>query len=78
MNNKWKTAFWIIFILFILENLLIVWGYSINAKQERQTLQCYYNTCEEYPEASLDGRVCSCYDYDLIGNLQIAKITLLD
>jgi hypothetical protein len=73
--NKWKVAAIIVICLLILENSFIYWGYSLNKKeQERQTM-CYYNVCQDYPQAILDPdtNVCSCYDYDLLGNINYER-----
>ena len=74
MEKKyWKAiaiTFGISFILMVLINLLSI---ATQIKESERTNQCYYEVCEGYPEATLIEDICSCYDYDLIGDLVVAK-----
>ena len=71
---NWKIAFWIVLTILILENIFILWGYSMVLSEEKQTLECYYEVCQDYPDAQLTSEgVCHCYDYDVLGNPIIVK-----
>lgn len=39
---------------------------------------CYYDICEEYPDAIYEPHLCTCYDYDIIGNLIPTKYEVMD
>jgi len=39
---------------------------------------CYYDICEEYADAGYSNNVCSCYDYDMLGYLNIEKTEYMD
>jgi len=47
------------------------------ANEEAKMEACYYEICNDYPEAWVDGNVCTCYEYDFIGNLVAAKTELM-
>lgn len=72
-NNKWRTIAIIFIILFILETALIVWSINIAYSEEDNWNECLYNICGEYPDAYYQENVCECYDYDVLGNLMVAK-----
>ncbi len=78
MKINWKTIAVIFIVLFVLENTLIgLVMYSVEVK-DRKTMKCYYDICEDYPDAEyLDG-VCFCYDYDVVGNPIITKTKVMD
>ena len=73
--NGWKITSIIFICLFVTETLLMVWGAIIIAKEEEMYAVCYYDACEDYPGADLDlsTSLCSCYDYDLMGNPILVK-----
>ena len=67
-KTTWKIIAIIFIALFILET-----GYAITSiwyvvNQEQKTNECYYDVCKEYPQAEYTGGVCTCYDYDMIGD----------
>lgn len=79
MTNGWKVTAIVFIILFLLIVGVFTIGYVMIQKEEKQTLQCYYDVCAEYPDASIeDGGLCICYDYDLLGELSIVKTELLN
>jgi len=41
------------------------------ANEEAKMEECYYDICNGYSEAWVDGNICYCYDYDVMGNLNI-------
>lgn len=69
-KNKWKTIAIIFIILFILETSYIVYAVSVYNHKLKQTNDCYYNFCADYPDADYTDGVCTCYDYDVLGNEQ--------
>lgn len=72
-NIKWKTIAIIFIILFALETSLFVWSYYVSVKEERMTMECYYEICEDHPDAYLEEKLCSCWDYDVWGNPIMVK-----
>jgi len=66
----WKTIAIIFLVLFILETAYLVWAVSLYYTEVENTNVCYYEVCKDYPQAELSDGICTCYDYDLIGNLQ--------
>ncbi len=71
--TNWKVIAIIFIILFTLETTIFVWGWYLIAEEDRMMKECYYEICGDYADAEIFGDVCSCYEYDLIGNLQTAK-----
>ena len=72
-SNRWKIVAIIFIALFIAENLYLAWAVWYTVQEEQKTYDCYYNTCAEYPEAMYRDGVCSCYDYDVLGELFVAE-----
>jgi len=72
-TNHWKTIAIIFIILFTLETLTIIWGTILVQEEEEKTAECYYDICEDYPEAYFEDNFCYCYDYDQIGELVLAE-----
>lgn len=77
LPNGWKITAIIFIILFLTETLFFVWAYYQGAEEQEKILECYYNVCERYPEAFYEETVCTCYEFDVIGNLVVAKTELL-
>lgn len=74
MINKWKVVAIVFMILFIVENLLMIFGLYLINKETNQTMECYYEICKDYPDAWLgEDNVCTCYDYDMFGEYVVAK-----
>ena len=74
---NWKTLAIILIIIQIIEIIWIGFGYYLLVKEENMAKECYYTTCAEYPEAYIDEDICTCYDYDVLGNLVVAKTKVL-
>jgi len=72
-KNIWKTIAIVFIILFILENLFFAWALWTNAKETDIINTCYYDICKKYPDAWYEEKICSCYDYDVLGNLIIVE-----
>lgn len=78
VSKVWRTIAIVFIILFTAETLYVVWGTMLVMKENRRTLECYYDICEEYPEAIYEDNVCYCYDYGLLGDMQVVKTKLID
>jgi len=70
---KWKSIAIIFIILFVLETSLFVWAYSLSVKEEKMIMECYYDICEDYPDAYFEENLCSCIGYDLWGEEIVSK-----
>ena len=73
----WKSLAIILLVLIIEENLLIGWGMYELEKEEKETYNCYYNTCSENYDADYSEGICTCYDLDMVGNYVIVKTEYL-
>ena len=72
-EGTWKILAIIFICLFIIENIIIAWGYLAVVNEEDKINECYYDICEGYPDAWYELDVCTCYDYDNLGSLVTAK-----
>lgn len=72
-TTTWKAVAIIFMILFSLLFILNVWSGISVLKEEEKINRCYYEICEEYPDALYEKDICSCFDYDLTGELIIVK-----
>ena len=78
MKINWKVIAITETIILVLLISLIIWGYSLNAKEEKMIKLCYYEICSEYIQADyLDG-VCTCYDTDMLGDFVVAKTKVME
>ena len=77
-KNHWKTVAIVFIVLFTLETVYLGWSYWYVTNEDKKTMKCYYEICEDYPEAVRDGNLCTCYDYDLLGDYVVAKTRLMD
>jgi hypothetical protein len=71
----WKALAIIFFIIVFLETFFIIYSIaSVNSHIEKQNT-CFYDICEGYPDAYYDSynKVCTCYEYDIIGDLIVGK-----
>jgi len=71
--GKWKTIAIIFIILFTLETAIVLWGVIENNHQTKNMNTCYYDFCSNYSDAYYVNDVCTCYDYDVMGNEVVAK-----
>ena len=72
-TNKWKIVAIVFISLFVLETSFLLWGMYLVDKEERLTMECYYEVCEDYPSAYFEDDLCSCIDYDVLGYEIIPK-----
>ena len=73
MANKWKTIAIIFIVLFSLLLIFNIWSVNLVLNEEEQTNICYYDVCENYPEAWYEDGVCTCYNYDDNYELEVTK-----
>ena len=74
LSKKWKIIAIIFISLFIAETLFILWSVSLVVREEKRTMECWYEICEDHVEAVYDDKLCTCYDYDMWGdNLLVVK-----
>ena len=79
VKARWKVIAIVFIVLFILENLFIGYEMYVYKKQRERTMECYYEICNNYPDADYrptDG-LCVCYDYSLLGELDVAKTQII-
>jgi len=69
----WKTLAIILIFIIIIETLAFAYIIYLGTKEINNEYECLYTICGEYPQAFYDDLVCSCYDYDIMGNLQVIK-----
>ena len=76
----WKTVAIVLIVIQVLEIGFVGWGMYLNEKETDDMNLCYYdqNYCGDYPEADIVGEVCTCYDYDVLGEFVAAKTYLID
>jgi len=75
--TNWKAlaiSSWIVLLIGI---SFIGWGWYLTEQEENQMNECYYDICNNYPEAWLDGDICFCYEYDVLDNLIVSKTTYM-
>ena len=73
MKINWKAiAIFYTVIFLVLLAAWIVGTVSYNQEEEKTNI-CYYDVCEIYPEADYTDDVCTCYDYDVLGDYIVSK-----
>jgi len=79
MEKKgWKITAITFIVLFTLLVSWIVLGLIIIEKEANEQRHCFYDICEEYPDADYFDKVCTCYDYDNLGYLVVTKTEVID
>ena len=70
-KSGWKRLALVeLVLILVFIGLMIIGTYAIE-KEERMQNECYYDICSTNEEAYLLEEVCYCYDYDLMGELQV-------
>jgi len=69
----WKITAIVFICLFVGLAALNVWAVSWALEDDAKINDCYYNICEEYPDAWYEAGVCSCYDYNEYGEAFVTK-----
>lgn len=72
-KTGWKIIAIVFICLFLIETSLWIWMTFDYMNQEKETYECYYNLCEDYPDALYERPLCTCYDYSMLGELIVAK-----
>lgn len=72
-NNKWKVIAIVFIILFVAETSFLGYSVLVYNKEVEKTNICFYDVCEDYPNAEYEYDLCTCYDYDVLGSLVIVK-----
>jgi len=73
MVNGWKLTAIVFIILFGILFTYNCWAIYYWNDLDKQTNICYYDVCEIYPDAYYDDDLCTCYEYDILGELIVAK-----
>ena len=76
-SKAWMIVAIIFIVLFVIETAFIVWASSIAYIDSKRTDECYYDVCKDYPQALVEGRVCTCYDYNSDGTSYVVAKTEL-
>ena len=71
--KTWKILAIVFMSLFILETAWMCWGYYIYYDELDKTNICYYDICENYPQAYYMENVCECYEVGVLGDFEVVK-----
>lgn len=78
MNDKnWKTLAIVFMVLFVLETAFVGWSLWYANSENEKYMDCLYDVCGDYPEAWYEDGLCYCYDYDILGDLFVAKTKMM-
>jgi len=77
-RTGWKITAIVFISLFFGLLSLMIYGYYIANEEIKDTNICYYEICEENPEALLQDGICYCYDYDNLNNLIVVNTKIMD
>ena len=72
-KSTWKAVAIVsivVLIVLLISAMLII--RSADKELEKENL-CYYEICGGYPDVDYQDKVCTCYDYDIVGYLIVAK-----
>lgn len=71
--RRWKAVA-IVLIIFTLVMIAFTVVALIEEKNYTDKVNtCYYDICSTYPDAWYADDVCTCYDYDVLGDLMVEK-----
>lgn len=70
-KQGWKTLAIIFICLLVAETLLFGYIIKLGLDEMENKNLCYYEVCSGYDNAYYTGGVCGCYNYDLLGELQL-------
>jgi len=73
MVNGWKVTAIIFITLLGLHLAFDIWMVNLVMEDEEKTNTCYYDICEGYADYWYGDDVCYCYEYDILGSLQVEK-----
>ena len=63
MTNGWKIAFWILFVILILENIVIGYVFKMGIDMVNNEIECQVNVCSGYDAFIYDNYAQMCYCY---------------
>ena len=73
VRRCWRTLAIIMIVLFLGLSAYVCWGVYLVVEDEKVKQVCYYDICEEYPDAYYAENLCTCYSIDEYGEYEIAK-----
>lgn len=73
MDNGWKITAIVFICLFSALLAFNIWTVSFVLNEEAEVNNCYYNTCEGYPDALYEAGVCTCYSINENGEYEVGK-----
>lgn len=68
-KQTWRTLAIVFGITTFLLMSLYVWSYVVASNQIEQENMCMYDMCKEYSAGYVTEGLCTCYDYDVLGEL---------
>ncbi len=77
-KQGWKITAIIFMVLFFSFFSLTMWGLVITEQEASLERHCFYNVCGEYPDAYYMNKVCTCYDYGVLGDLVEVKTEVVE
>lgn len=77
-KQGWKVMAIIELVLLILFISLGIYGVYQDNKEIEKTNICYYEVCADSPQAYYEEGICTCYDYDNLGQIYPSKTKLLN
>jgi hypothetical protein len=75
---SWKAVGIIFIILFLIETGFIVYIWKTGAQEIKNENLCLYEICGDYPQAYYANSLCTCYERDVLGQLQVAKTKVMN
>jgi len=73
MKIDWKIVAIVCLVLLLVENILFGWALWSSINENNKMNVCYYDICSDYFDAEYVNNVCFCYEYDVFGELKLAK-----
>lgn len=70
---NWKIVAIIFIVLFVVETLFWIWSTAIYNSELDKNNECLYDICGDYVDAWYEEDICTCYEYDMTGDLIVAK-----
>ncbi len=77
-KRGWKTLAIILIIFIVLWMLYGAWLAYEEDKEYNKQFECWYEICGAYEEVTYESNLCTCYEYDFIGNLVVAKYEVMN
>ena len=79
VSKIWRTMAIIFIVIFIVILFFLLWAYVYEINNKEDTYHCYYTICEDTPDAFYDPieKLCTCYDYDVLGNIKEVRTKYL-